>query len=114
MSPINPYEAPQDAGESYPKSPSGSLPLAGRAGEGGEIRHLYIDQDQREFARRLHNESTAAEKLLRHFLRDGKVVDARHTAWLESRGIRMIRYRNQILDKNLGEVVEEIRRALIN
>jgi len=119
----------------------------------GWIRHLYRDQDQRNFARRLRNEPTAAEKLLWHFLRGGKLsakfrrqaaigasivdfvcfarqliveldgpqhldpaardYDARRNAWLESRGFRVIRFRNQTLDENLGEVVEEkIQRAL--
>jgi len=33
---------------------------------------MYRDQDQHNFARRLRNEPTAAEKLFWHFLRGGK------------------------------------------
>jgi len=115
---------------------------------------MYRDQDQRDFARRLWNEPTAAEKSLWHFLRAGKLgakfrrkaaigayivdfvcfarqlvveldgpqhldpaeieYDARRTAWLESHGFRVLRFRNQTLDDNLDDVVEEIRRALIH
>jgi len=38
--------------------------------------------------------------------------DARRTAWLESRGFRIIRFRNQELDEEMGRVVEEIRSTL--
>ena len=34
---------------------------------------MYRDQDQREFARRMRNEPTAAEKMLWQFLRGGKL-----------------------------------------
>jgi very-short-patch-repair endonuclease len=42
----------------------------------------------------------------------GKEHDVRRTAWLASRGFRVIRFRNLELDEGIGLVVEEIRRAL--
>jgi very-short-patch-repair endonuclease len=42
----------------------------------------------------------------------GQVHDARRTAWLASRGFRIIRFRNQVLDEDLWGVVDEIKRAL--
>lgn len=38
--------------------------------------------------------------------------DVRRTAWLESQGFRVMRFRNQELDENLQQVVETIRRAV--
>jgi very-short-patch-repair endonuclease len=38
--------------------------------------------------------------------------DARRSGWLTSRGFRVIRFRNQALDEDIGEVVDEIKRAL--
>jgi very-short-patch-repair endonuclease len=114
---------------------------------------MYCDQNQREFARGLRNDSTPAEKRLWHFLQRGKLGvkfrrqaaigeyivdfvcfsrqliveldgpqhlgdkskdhDARRTAWLASRGFRVIRFRNQALDDDIWSVVEEIRRAVL-
>jgi very-short-patch-repair endonuclease len=130
---------------------SGSLPLAGRAGE-GDHSLMYRGQEQRDFARDLRNHATLAETRLWHFLRAGKLGvkfrrqaaigayivdfvcfshsliveldgpqhvedkgrehDARRTAWLASRGFRVIRFRNQALDEDIWLVVEEIKRAL--
>jgi len=42
-----------------------------------------------------------------------KEYDVRRTAWLESRGFRVLRFRNQTLNEKLGEVVEKIQRALL-
>ena len=42
----------------------------------------------------------------------GKDHDARRTDWLASRGFRVIRFRNQLLDEDIWSVVEEIERAL--
>ena len=42
----------------------------------------------------------------------GKEHDARRTAWLASRGFRVIRFRNQALDEDIWLVVKEIKRAL--
>jgi very-short-patch-repair endonuclease len=39
--------------------------------------------------------------------------DARRTAWLEARGYRVMRFRNQHIDDDVRAVVEEIRQALI-
>src|SRR5262245_39035361 len=49
-----------------------SLPLAGRAGE-GELQFMYRDQQQRDFARQLRNDSTPAETRVWHFLKAGKL-----------------------------------------
>ena len=38
--------------------------------------------------------------------------DRQRTAWLASRGFRVIRFRNQALDENILQVVEEIQHAL--
>jgi very-short-patch-repair endonuclease len=38
--------------------------------------------------------------------------DARRTAWLTARGFRVIRFRNQELDENIGGVVDTIGRAI--
>jgi very-short-patch-repair endonuclease len=43
---------------------------------------------------------------------EGQERDARRTAWLASRGFRVIRFRNQALDDDIGLVVEEIKRTL--
>jgi very-short-patch-repair endonuclease len=42
----------------------------------------------------------------------GREHDARRTAWLASRGFRVVRFRNQALDENIWLVVKEIKRAL--
>jgi very-short-patch-repair endonuclease len=42
----------------------------------------------------------------------GKDHDTRRTAWLNSRGFRVIRFRNQALDEDIWRVVEEIKDAL--
>jgi len=47
-----------------------------------------------------------------HVVDEGKERDARRTAWLNSRGFRVIRFRNQALDEDIWGVVEEIKRAL--
>jgi very-short-patch-repair endonuclease len=47
-----------------------------------------------------------------HVEAKGKEHDARRTAWLASRGFRVIRFRNQALEEDIWLVVEEIRRAL--
>ena len=113
---------------------------------------MYRDEEQRDFARQLRNESTEAEKSLWHFLRsnklgvkfrrqvaigpyivdficlshqliveldgpqhvteEGKQRDERRTAWIESRGYRVIRFRNQKLDDEILQVVEDIKRVL--
>jgi very-short-patch-repair endonuclease len=38
--------------------------------------------------------------------------DERRTDWLTSRGFRLIRFRNQALDEDIRQVVEEIHRAI--
>jgi len=38
--------------------------------------------------------------------------DQRRSEWLNSEGYRVIRFRNQSLDEDIRQVVEEIRRAL--
>ena len=38
--------------------------------------------------------------------------DVRRSAWLALRGFRVIRFRNQMLDENIWQVVEEIQRVL--
>jgi very-short-patch-repair endonuclease len=43
---------------------------------------------------------------------DDQDRDARRAAWLASRGFQVIRFRNQVLDEEIGPVVEEIKRAL--
>jgi len=113
---------------------------------------MYRDEEQRDFARQLRNESTEAEKSLWYFLRgnklgvkfrrqaaigsfvvdfvcfthrliveldgsqhvteEGKSHDSQRTAWLEARGYRVIRFRNQKLDDEIHFVVEEIKRVL--
>lgn len=113
---------------------------------------MYRDQEQREFARQLRNEPTAAEKRLWHFLRTGKLgvkfrrqaaigayivdfvcfshdliveldgpqhldtsaieYDRQRSAWLASRGFRVLRFRNQMLDENIWQIVEEIQHAV--
>ena len=47
-----------------------------------------------------------------HVHDNGKDRDARRTAWLASRGFRVIRFRNQALDEGIWLVVEEIKGAL--
>ena len=47
-----------------------------------------------------------------HLESKGKEHDARRTAWLASRGFRVIRFRNQALDEDIWGVVEEIKRVL--
>ena len=49
-----------------------------------------------------------------HVADQGKQHDARRTAWLGSRGFRVIRFRNQALDEDIWGVVEEIEGALKN
>ena len=49
-----------------------------------------------------------------HVEEKGQVHDAGRTAWLASRGFRVIRFRNQELDENIWAVVEEIKRALVD
>ncbi len=113
---------------------------------------MYRDYEQRDFARRLRNEPSPAEKRLWDFLRAGKCgvkfrrqaaigpfivdfvcfsqrlvveldgpqhreptaieYDRRRTAWLNSRGFRVVRFPNQALDEDIRQVVEEIRQAL--
>jgi len=113
---------------------------------------MYRDEEQRDFARQLRNNSTAPEKNLWYFLRGnklgvkfrrqaaigsyvvdfvcfshrliveldgpqhvteaGKKQDECRTAWLESRGFRLIRFRNQKLDDEIQQVVAEIERVL--
>jgi very-short-patch-repair endonuclease len=41
---------------------------------------------------------------------DQQGYDARRTDWLISRGFRVIRFRNQVLDDEIDRVVEEIKR----
>ena len=114
---------------------------------------MYRDEEQRDFARQLRNQSTDAEKTLWHFLRgnklgvkfrrqaaigaymvdfvcfshqliveldgpqhfsdEGKKRDKRRAAFLESRGYRVLRYRNQKLDDEYEQVVDEIKCVLI-
>ena len=52
---------------------SGSLPLAGRAGEGVFVTVMYQDLHQRNFARELRNQLTEPEKRLWWFLRAGQL-----------------------------------------
>jgi very-short-patch-repair endonuclease len=47
-----------------------------------------------------------------HVEEPSKVHDARRTSWLAARGFRVIRFRNQALDEDIGQVVEQIRNAL--
>ncbi len=47
-----------------------------------------------------------------HVEEQGKERDARRTAWLASRGFRVIRFRNHELDEDIRLVVDEIRRAV--
>jgi very-short-patch-repair endonuclease len=47
-----------------------------------------------------------------HIEEKGQVHDARRTAWLASRGFRVIRFRNHQLDEDMSSVVDEIKRAL--
>jgi very-short-patch-repair endonuclease len=47
-----------------------------------------------------------------HIEDQGKVRDARRTAWLASRGFRVIRFRNQALDEDIWLVVQAIERAM--
>jgi very-short-patch-repair endonuclease len=47
-----------------------------------------------------------------HVEEKGKERDARRTGWLNSRGFRVIRFRNQALDEDIWGVVEEIKGAL--
>ncbi len=47
-----------------------------------------------------------------HAQEQGQVHDARRTVWLASRGFRVIRFRNQVLDEDMWGVVDEIKRAL--
>ncbi len=129
------------------------LPPPCGEGWGGGSGVMYRDEEQRDFARKLRNESTDAEKILWHFLRgnklgvkfrrqaaigayvvdfvcfshqliveldgpqhlseEGKKHDERRTAFLESRGFRVIRFRNQKWDDEYEQVVEVIKRVLI-
>ena len=47
-----------------------------------------------------------------HTLADARQYDAARTAWLETRGFRVMRFRNQELDDDIQGVVEKIRRAI--
>ncbi len=47
-----------------------------------------------------------------HLSADAREYDAQRTAWLESRGFRVIRFRNQELDEEMPGVVERIRKML--
>jgi adenine-specific DNA-methyltransferase len=47
-----------------------------------------------------------------HCEKDAEQYDAQRTAWLASRGYRVIRFRNHQLDENIHAVVDEISRAL--
>ena len=47
-----------------------------------------------------------------HVTEQGKAYDECRTAWLESRGFRVHRFRNQQLDDGIVQVVEEIDRVL--
>ncbi len=47
-----------------------------------------------------------------HVEEQGRERDARRTAWLASRGLRVIRFRNHEVDDDIRLVVEEIRRVL--
>ncbi len=47
-----------------------------------------------------------------HVTEEGKAGDERRTAFLESRGFRVIRFRNQMLDDRIAQVVDEIRHVL--
>jgi len=109
---------------------------------------MYRDEEQRDFARKLRNELTDAEKILWHFLRgnklgvkfrrqaaigayvvdfvcfshqliieldgpqhvseEGKKNDERRTAFLESRGFRVIRFRNQSWMMNLSRSLKKL------
>ncbi len=43
---------------------------------------------------------------------DARNSSPRRTAWLASRGFRVIRFRNQVLDENIWLVVDQIKQAL--
>jgi very-short-patch-repair endonuclease len=47
-----------------------------------------------------------------HVEEQGQERDARRTAWLASRGFRVIRFRNHELDEDIRGVVDEIRRVV--
>ena len=47
-----------------------------------------------------------------HLEAEGKQHDANRTAWLDSRGFRMRRFRNHELDEGIQLVVESIQQAL--
>ena len=47
-----------------------------------------------------------------HLEENARDYDTRRTAWLASHGFRVLRFRNQALDEDVGQVVEEIQRAL--
>jgi very-short-patch-repair endonuclease len=47
-----------------------------------------------------------------HVEESGKKHDARRTEWLTSRGFRVIRFRNQELDENVWQVVDQIKQVL--
>lgn len=47
-----------------------------------------------------------------HLEADARAHDARRTTWLESRGFRVLRFRNQELDEGIRDVVERIKKAL--
>jgi very-short-patch-repair endonuclease len=114
---------------------------------------MYRNQDQRDFARRLRNQPTPAEKSLWRLLRaqqlhghkfrrqvaigpyvvdfvclaarlideldgpqhedpEAQEYDAKRTAWLQSVGYRVQRFRNHQLDEEIQSVVDEIAQAL--
>jgi very-short-patch-repair endonuclease len=47
-----------------------------------------------------------------HQEEQGKAHDGSRTAWLAAQGFRLIRFPNQTLDEDIGQVVEEIKQGL--
>jgi very-short-patch-repair endonuclease len=47
-----------------------------------------------------------------HVTEEGNARDERRTAWLESEGYRVIRFRNQMVDDEIQQVVQEIEHVL--
>jgi very-short-patch-repair endonuclease len=47
-----------------------------------------------------------------HVTEEGKARDDRRTAWLRSQGYRVMRFRNQMVDEEIQQVVGEIERVL--
>ena len=48
-----------------------------------------------------------------HSLADAQQYDARRTAWLATKGFRVLRFRNHELDENIHGVVDSICQALL-